>query len=154
VFWQRIEVLRYPEASIHGSSESYTRSNRRTGALSLPITSLTSQLFVTFSVRGLGNHLAPQRTSNGYLDVIEEALTRRVNAAKEELRKILEDEKCPPLTFNHYYTLTIQKARRSKRKRDSAENEGPNGTPNEQARKDWNADTTIRFACQSPGFRR
>jgi hypothetical protein len=39
------------------------------------------------------------------------------------------------LTFNHYYTLTIQKARLSKRKRDSAENEGPNGTPNDKRTK-------------------
>ena len=86
--------------------------------------------------KDLRNHLAPQRTSNGYLDdVIEEALTRRVNAAKEELRKIFEDEKCPPLTFNHYYTLTIQKARLSKRRRDSAENEGPNGIPNDKRAK-------------------
>jgi hypothetical protein len=83
----------------------------------------------------LRNHLAPQRTSNGYLDdVVEEALTRRVNAAKEELRKIL-DEKCPPLTFNHYYTLIIQKARLSKRKQDSGENEDPNGTPNDKRTK-------------------
>jgi hypothetical protein len=78
----------------------------------------------------LRNHLAPRRISNGYLDtVIEEALAKRVQAAKVELGKILEDEKSPPLTFNHYYTLTIQKARIQKRKRASADNDGSNGTP-------------------------
>lgn len=84
----------------------------------------------------LRNHLAPRRTSNGYLDnIIEEALARRVQAAKVELGKILEDEKCPPLTFNHYYTLTIQKARLQKRKRASADNDGSNGTPGEKRQK-------------------
>lgn len=136
MFWQTIEVLNYPEASIHGSSESYTRSNRRTGGTLAGHHIAHIAALCDVFCKGLRNHLAPQRTSNGYLDdVIEEALTRRVNAAKEELRKILEDEKCPPLTFNHYYTLTIQKARLSKRKRDSAENEGPNGTSNDKRAK-------------------
>ena len=78
----------------------------------------------------LRNHLAPRRTSNGYLDdVIEEAFAKRMEAAKEELTKILEDEKCPPLTFNHYYTLTIQKSRVQKRKRSSTDLDGPGGPP-------------------------
>lgn len=84
----------------------------------------------------LRNHIAPRRTSNGYLDnIIEEALTGRVQAAKVELGKILEDEKCPPLTFNHYYTLTIQKARIQKRKRATADSDGSNGTPNDKRHK-------------------
>lgn len=92
----------------------------------------------------LRNHLAPRRTSNGYLDnVIEEALAKRVGAAKEELSKILEDEKCPPLTFNHYYTLTIQKSRLVKRKRTSTDIDGPTGTPNEKRAKN---------ATQAPQF--
>jgi hypothetical protein len=131
-------MLRYVQGGVLAfiSSESYTGSNRRTGGtLGAHHIAHIAALCGVFC-KGLRNHLAPQRTSNGYLDdVIEEALTRRVNAAKEGLRKILEDEKCPPLTFNHYYTLTIQKARLSKRKQDSAENEDPNGTLNDKRAK-------------------
>lgn len=80
--------------------------------------------------KNLRNNLAPRTTTNGYLDdIIEEALVKRVEAAKEELMKILEDEKCPPLTFNHYYTLTIQKSRIQKRKRASTDLDGPNSAP-------------------------
>ncbi|SPO02993.1 related to dynamin GTPase [Cephalotrichum gorgonifer] len=34
--------------------------------------------------------------------------------AKEELGKLIEDEKLQPITYNHYYTDTIQKARQDK----------------------------------------
>jgi hypothetical protein len=90
VFWQTIEVLSYPEASIHGLiGELYQIQSQNWGTLVAHHIAHTAALCDVFC-KGLRNHLTPQRTSNGYLDdVIEEALTRRVNTAKEELRKSL-----------------------------------------------------------------
>jgi hypothetical protein len=115
--------------------ELYQIQSQNWGRLAVHHIAHIAALCETFC-NALRDHLAPRRTSNGYLDnVIEEALARRVQAAKVELGKILEDEKCPPLTFNHYYTLTIQNARLQKRKRASADNDRSNGTPNEKRQK-------------------
>lgn len=46
--------------------------------------------------------------------VVEESLKRRVEAGEAELNKLLQDRKRYPMTYNHYYTLTIQKMRREK----------------------------------------
>ena len=101
----------------------------------------------------LRNHLAPRRTSNGYLDnVLEEALARRVHAAKVELGKLLDDEKCPPLTFNHYYTLTIQKSRSQKRKRASADVDGSSATPSEKRPKIGSATSAFGVPGAMLGF--
>jgi hypothetical protein len=81
--------------------ELYQIQSQNWGRLSLQHISHIAGLCELFC-NTLRNNLAPRRTSNGYLDdVIEDALVRRVEAAKDELQKILEDEKCPPLTFNH-----------------------------------------------------
>jgi predicted nucleotidyltransferase len=43
--------------------------------------------------------------------IIVSALKNNLVAAMEELRKICEDEKFQPLTYNHYFTDNIQKDR-------------------------------------------
>ncbi|KAE9373038.1 hypothetical protein N431DRAFT_465349 [Stipitochalara longipes BDJ] len=46
--------------------------------------------------------------------IAEKSLKRRVEAGEAELKKLLQDRKRYPMTYNHYYTLTIQKMRREK----------------------------------------
>lgn len=50
--------------------------------------------------------------------MVEPAFERRCKAAREELEKILEDEKRHPITYNHYYTTTIQKIRNKRNERN------------------------------------
>ena len=42
---------------------------------------------------------------------VQPALASRLVAAQAELAKILADKACHPITYNHYYTTTIQKMR-------------------------------------------
>jgi hypothetical protein len=44
-------------------------------------------------------------------NIINSILDKNFRAAQEELQKICDDEKIQPITHNHYYTDTIQKAR-------------------------------------------
>jgi GTPase SAR1 family protein len=46
--------------------------------------------------------------------IVEESLKRRLEAGEAELKKLLQDRKRYPMTYNHYYTLTIQKMRRER----------------------------------------
>lgn len=45
------------------------------------------------------------------IHIIDRALLQRKEAAMQEFRKLLEDEKRQPITYNHYYTDNIQKSR-------------------------------------------
>ena len=44
--------------------------------------------------------------------VIEDALNARAKKARKELKKLLRDKCRAPQTFNHYYTLKVQKNRK------------------------------------------
>jgi hypothetical protein len=52
--------------------------------------------------------------------------------AREELRKILSDEKIQPITYNHYYTDNIQRARADVAKKDLQ------NSIDHTVRNDWN----------------
>ncbi|KAL9095009.1 MAG: hypothetical protein Q9165_002611 [Trypethelium subeluteriae] len=43
---------------------------------------------------------------------VESALNNALEGTRAELNKVLEDKKRHPITYNHYYTMTIQKERR------------------------------------------
>lgn len=59
-------------------------------------------------------------------------LDENVRGAFNELNKLLEDEAGSPITYNHYYTDNIQKARNNRFKQDL-------GTSlNDAINKDWN----------------
>jgi hypothetical protein len=45
---------------------------------------------------------------------VEESLKKRLQAGEAELKKLLEDRKRYPMTYNHYYAITIQKMQREK----------------------------------------
>lgn len=45
---------------------------------------------------------------------VESALDEALKSAKVELKKIIDDKQRHPITYNHYYTMTIQKMRRKK----------------------------------------
>ena len=48
-------------------------------------------------------------TSRVQTTIIEESLKTRLKASKEELKKLLQDWKHYPITYNHYYTIAIQR---------------------------------------------
>ncbi len=45
---------------------------------------------------------------------VVDSLRKRLVEAKEELDKLLTDKRRKPVTYNHYYTMTIQKRRRDR----------------------------------------
>ena len=48
---------------------------------------------------------------------VDGALTQALAGAKEELHKILKDKARHPTTYNHYFTLTVQKMRQRKHRK-------------------------------------
>jgi hypothetical protein len=46
--------------------------------------------------------------------IVEESLKTRLQTGEAEPKKLLEDRKSYPMTYNHYYTVAIQKMRREK----------------------------------------
>jgi hypothetical protein len=51
------------------------------------------------------------RLHDGVKQILVSTLKENLDAAKEELEKICEDEKLQPITYNHYFTNSIQKNR-------------------------------------------
>lgn len=57
--------------------------------------------------------ICPRDIVSGNLTmVIEDALNTRTKKARKELKNLLDDKGRAPQTFNHYYTLTVQKNRK------------------------------------------
>ncbi|KAF2689294.1 hypothetical protein K458DRAFT_126151 [Lentithecium fluviatile CBS 122367] len=48
---------------------------------------------------------------------VDAALKNSMLAAKEEMKKVLADKARPPMTYNHYFTTTVQKIRQRKHQR-------------------------------------
>jgi vacuolar-type H+-ATPase subunit E/Vma4 len=63
---------------------------------------------------------------------IQQSLDSTFQAAKEELDKILQDEKAQLITYNHYYTDNIQNAR------EDAAKEKLQNSMDQAIAKDWN----------------
>ena len=63
-------------------------------------------------VRRALEHVAPEDVRDRIWEFkVEPALNNALAAGTEELGKILNDKKCHPSAYNHYYTTTIQKNR-------------------------------------------
>lgn len=57
--------------------------------------------------------IAPKDVSTRLLAYrVEEELVKRIQTAENELSKLLTDLKRHPITYNHYYTMVIQKMRK------------------------------------------
>ncbi|KAF2798534.1 hypothetical protein K505DRAFT_371665 [Melanomma pulvis-pyrius CBS 109.77] len=48
---------------------------------------------------------------------VDAALTQALTTCKDELRKIIADKRRHPMTYNHYFTTTLQKQRQRKRQK-------------------------------------
>ncbi|KAF9883003.1 hypothetical protein FE257_004343 [Aspergillus nanangensis] len=68
----------------------------------------------SFARRALTFIIKDKHINSEILKIINPTLEETFRAAQEELRRICDDEKIQPVTYNHYYTDTIQKARSSK----------------------------------------
>ncbi|KAF2810357.1 Dynamin family protein [Mytilinidion resinicola] len=66
-------------------------------------------------VRNVLQHAATPEIVARLLELrVEAALASSLKASKEELQKIIIDKASHPMTYNHYYTTTIQKMRQEK----------------------------------------
>ncbi|OCL01429.1 hypothetical protein AOQ84DRAFT_306727 [Glonium stellatum] len=60
-------------------------------------------------------HAAPPEIESRLVGLrVEVALESSLRASREELAKIIADKARPPMTYNHYYTTTVQKQRQKK----------------------------------------
>lgn len=64
-----------------------------------------------FLERVLQTLVMENRLQDGMQQIIVSTLKKNLGSAMEELEKICEDEKFQPLTYNHYFTDSIQKDR-------------------------------------------
>jgi hypothetical protein len=62
--------------------------------------------------------ITDDQVRNSVKSCVRQPLDFGLQNAQEELRKILSDEKTQPITYNHYYTDNIQKARADVAKKD------------------------------------
>ncbi|KAL4861102.1 P-loop containing nucleoside triphosphate hydrolase protein [Aspergillus spectabilis] len=67
-----------------------------------------------FARRALDFLASDKRVGAEVLKIVNANLEENLQAAQDELRKICDDERGPPVTYNHYYTDTIQKSHQSK----------------------------------------
>jgi hypothetical protein len=49
--------------------------------------------------------------------ILDRSLQKNLDTASEELQRLCEDESVQPITYNHYYTDNIQKARNDRTKK-------------------------------------
>ena len=73
-----------------------------------------SQLCSNFVIDLLRDIWPVDVTSRVRASIVEESLKTRLEAGEAELKKLLQDRKRYPMTYNHYYTIAIQKIRREK----------------------------------------
>ena len=66
---------------------------------------------------------SPDIAKGSLADIVQRALDSQASAARRELGKLRADQPGTPTTYNHYYTMTIQKKR--KRKRGQSDGEMP-----------------------------
>jgi hypothetical protein len=64
-----------------------------------------------FIEKALNCAIAEETVRNEILEVMQSKLELQKRAADEELQKLVDDERRHPITYNHYYTDNIQKAR-------------------------------------------
>lgn len=73
-----------------------------------------SKLCSNFVIDMLRDICPVEVSSRVQASVVEEFLKRRVEAGEAELKTLLQDRKRYPMTYNHYYTLVIQKIRQER----------------------------------------
>lgn len=59
----------------------------------------------------LAHVIKDEQVHSEVLETTIASLQKNIQAAKQELEVLCEDEKLQPITYNHYYTDNIQKAR-------------------------------------------
>ena len=86
----------------------------------------------TFVEAGLRHIAKDDRVQVELLEVTSTSLKRRRLAATEELKRLCEDEKQHPITYNHYYTDNVQNARQDPTR------ESIKKAMNDVTAQDWN----------------
>lgn len=68
-------------------------------------------------IKWVVNDISPDAyVTDELMDLVKGGLEENQNNAREELRKLWQDEQHQPVTYNHYFTDNIQKAREQNNK--------------------------------------
>ncbi|KAH1353397.1 hypothetical protein KXV31_002325 [Aspergillus fumigatus] len=95
-------------------SELFHEQSSRWPAIASQHVRRVNQETADFAHRALDFIVKDRQVAKEILNIINPILDINFRAAQEELQKICDDEKLQPITYNHYYTDTIQKARYAK----------------------------------------
>lgn len=95
-------------------SELFHEQSSRWPAIASQHVRRVNQETADFARRALDFIVKDRQVAKEILTIINPILDTNFRAAQEELQKICDDEKLQPITYNHYYTDTIQKARYAK----------------------------------------
>jgi hypothetical protein len=95
-------------------SELFHEQSSRWPAIASQHVRRVNQETADFAHRALDFIVKDRQVAKEILNIINPILDINFRAAQEELQKICDDEKIQPITYNHYYTDTIQKARYAK----------------------------------------
>lgn len=83
----------------------------------------------TFVEQLLRSIATPDVYTKIYTNIIEPELKKRTDRAHHELSQIIKDKNGDPITYNHYYTTTVQKMRAKKQERKVKDFINQNGSP-------------------------
>jgi len=86
----------------------------------------------SFVRAALAHIITDEQVHSEVLEISMTFLQGNLQAAKQELRRLCEDEKLQPITYNHYYTDNIQKARQENMRNILKK------AMNETTAQDWN----------------
>ncbi|KAB8240074.1 P-loop containing nucleoside triphosphate hydrolase protein [Aspergillus flavus] len=95
-------------------SELFHEQSSRWPALAAQHIRRVNQEIVDFTQRALCFIVKDNHVNEEIFKIINPLLLQNFRGAEIELQKICDDEKVQPMTYNHYYTDTIQKARSSR----------------------------------------
>ncbi len=87
---------------------------------------------VGFVKNALSHIVQDEQVLYDLLEITTASLQRSKQNAEEELKKLCQDEKQQPITYNHYYTDNVQKSRQDSTRQMIRE------AMDEARREDWN----------------
>lgn len=92
-------------------AELYDEQSSRSPEIAKMHTIVVHGKVSAFVTRALGHDLKEESLRVELQHIVESSLQRNLDAVLHELEKICDDEKIQPLTYNHYFTDNVQKAR-------------------------------------------
>ncbi|ETS76893.1 hypothetical protein PFICI_10767 [Pestalotiopsis fici W106-1] len=92
-------------------SELFCEQSSRWGQISENHVATVTQIVTDWMREALALVAEEEHVRNQISSICQKSLNSAIRDSAKELRKLLSDEKRPPMTYNHYYTDNVQKAR-------------------------------------------